>query len=147
MRWSGVENQKEDSSDIYVGNIGVSLKDSSMIVRNSGFFQLLKTFCPNPIKEFNDPYWEFAPSLSAKYLHIVIKDCHGRGFIKITNHHIYINDQKRKGFDGHIDDLLNMNLDTLLSYINKADIKLLIKDFSGNGNKRGIIFYKKRTCF
>ncbi|MCY4524746.1 MAG: hypothetical protein OXB84_08410, partial [Halobacteriovoraceae bacterium] len=142
-RWSGTENQGEDSSDIYIGNIGVSLKDSSMIIRNSGFSQLLKVFCPNTIKEFNDPYWEFAPSLSVKYLHIIIKDCNDRRFMEVKNYHIYINGQKRKLFDGCVDDLLNMNLATLLSYINKTDIKSLIKDFSKNGNKKKLFAIRK----
>ena len=143
VSWSGIENHKEDSSDIYVGGVGISLKDSSRIIRNTGFSQFLEVFCPNRIRDFNDPYFEFAPKLSAKYLHAVIRDCSERDFIKILDSHIYIDNQKRGKFDGYIEDFMNANLSVLLNCINKKDIKSLIKNFSRNGSKEKLFFIRK----
>ena len=144
LRWSGNQRLKEDSSDIYCGDIGISLKDSSVIIRNTGFSQLLKIFCPSSIRQFKDPYWEFAPTLSMKYLHTVIQDCHRRRFIEIKDAHIYIDGKKRKAFKNFFDDLLQMNLPSLLAYINKSDIKSLIKDFSKNGDKQKLLVIRKQ---
>ena len=76
LKWSAMDNHVEDPSDIYIHGKGISLKDSSKIIRNSGFEQVLHTFCKSPLKQFKDPFWEFAPKLSADFISTIIEDCH-----------------------------------------------------------------------
>ncbi|MCB9062033.1 MAG: hypothetical protein H6622_10975 [Halobacteriovoraceae bacterium] len=134
LSWSGVENHKEDSSDIYVDGMGVSLKDSSKIIRNSGFEQLLETFCEKPIKKFKEPFWEFAPKLSASYLITVIADCYSRGFVKLSKGKVIIDGKERAVFSGDISSLKSLNLKEISEIFKKADLKVMVKDFSKNGD-------------
>ncbi len=144
LSWSAAENHKEDSSDIYVDGIGISLKDSSKIIRNSGFRQLIQTFHKNPRKTFTDPFWEFAPSLSVEYLRIVVSDCNSRKFFYIKNSEIYIGGKKRGDFFGNISDFLELSLKELILKINKSDIKNLVKDFSKNGCTSKLLYIRKK---
>ena len=144
LTWSGMENNREDSSDIYSDGIGISLKDSSKIIRNCGFDQFIKTFCKNTVKEFKDPFWEFAPRLSASYLKTVLKDCADRGFFSIRTSSIYIGRKKKRYFQGGLDDILNMELDDLIKTITKTDIKELVKDFSKNGNLSKLLNIRRK---
>ncbi len=139
LNWTGIKNHKEDSSDIYVDDIGISLKDSSKIIRNSGFEQLINTFCEKPIRKFKDPFWEFAPKLSAGYLLTVIEDCYKRGFLKISNNRLEIGNEIKTSFKGDIKNLLKLNLNELSKILKKSDIKELVKDFSKNGNLKNLL--------
>ena len=144
LTWSGTDNHREDSSDIYSDGIGISLKDSSKIIRNSGFSQLIRTFCKNTIKKFKDPFWEFAPSLSVEYLRVVAKDCYERKFLELKNNHIYIDGVKKNRFDDNINTLLALELNHFSLIIKKTDIKLLVKDFSSNGCSENLFEIRKR---
>ncbi len=144
IKWSATKNQKEDSSDIYSDRIGISLKDSSKIIRNSGFSQLIDVFCEQTIKNFKEPFWEFAPHLSVEYLRIVIKDCYQRGFFQIRDQYIYIDTEKKREYKGSIGHLLNLSLKDLILSISKSDIKLLVKNFSKNGNLKDLLFVREK---
>ncbi len=66
LKWIGIEDHKTDSADIEIDEKKISLKDESNIVRNNGFEQLLNTFVKKPLKNFKDPFIEFAPKLSSE---------------------------------------------------------------------------------
>ncbi|GEM_PF-7090329 len=138
LKWSGLEDHKNDSSDVYCDGHGISLKDSSRIVRNNGFEQLLKTFTRSTMKEFKDPFWEFAPSLSALYIGIILKDCHARATLTIKDGSILIMNEHICNFSGTIKALLAKTLDELTSIFTKNKFKTLIKDFKESGNLKDL---------
>ena len=146
FQWSATKDIRQDSSDIYINELGVSLKDSSKIIRNTGFWQLWNLFLSDDVvrtKPF-DPYWNFAPELSRDYISTIIKDCYNRSFVQINNKCLYIDKKQTLNFNGSIRDLINLDLYSIVSLLKKSRIKMLVKNFSQNGNTKLLLEIRSR---
>ena len=143
IRWTGLEDHKIDSSDVYSDGIGISLKDSSKIIRNNSFEQLLNTFCKTTLKPFKDPFWEFSPSLSSKFISTVIKSCYKSGFLKIESNKIKIDGENTSDFNGNINDLLSSDLLIFHKLFKKIHLKKLVKEFSFCGDVQELLKVRK----
>lgn len=129
--WEGQNDIKSDCADIKIDDkYKISLKDSSLIVRNNGFEQLLSTFCKNPPKIFKDPFVEFAPRLSANYLNIVTIANLEMNFLKIKNGKIFIQDDYIG--DGNLDFLSSLSVAEYIKFFKLKNIKILIKNFANS---------------
>lgn len=129
LKWIGLEDHKNDSADIEIDSKKISLKDESNIVRNNGFEQLLNTFVKKPLKNFKDPFLEFAPKLSSSYISVIIQSNLNDKNLIIKDNNLVLDGEVIAEYKNDPKSLISLDLKGYLKLFKLKDIKQLVKNF------------------